>query len=126
MRIHVLAALMALGFFGLAGSSPAVAQTDDMSVKVPFPFVVGRTELPAGTYRMLVDFDQPDLVLIVGEDGRERAMVFTDWSDSPDLSNQASFEFAKTGGRYVLTAIRVPGESVREVVLPESQGAAPR
>jgi hypothetical protein len=125
MKKQLLGIVVVLGVLGFAGVRPALAQSDVVAIKVPFPFVVGHTTLPAGTYRMLADPSRPDLVLLTSEDGKAQAAVFTGRAEDVAGSDQASFQFRKVDGQYLLTAINIPGENAREIVLPEPQEPAP-
>src|SRR5512137_2977566 len=119
MKKQIVGMVAVLGVLGFAGVRPALAQSDEMSVKVPFPFLVGDRTLPAGNYRMVADIRHPDLVLLTSNDGKNDATLYTVFTDQPVGTRDASFEFKKIEGRYYLTVIDIPGDNTREVVLPE-------
>jgi hypothetical protein len=123
MKKQLLGMAVVLGVLGFAGARPALAQADEMSIKVPFSFVVGGKTMPAGTYRMVADTRHPDLVLLTSEDGKNDAALYTVYTDQSVSATQASFEFKKIEGKYYLSAIDIPGDNTREVALPEPEPA---
>jgi hypothetical protein len=123
MTKQLLGMVAVLGVLGFVGARPALAQSDAMAIKVPFPFVVGGATLPAGTYLMRADIRHPDLVLLTSKNGRNDAELYTVFTDQPASTNQASFEFKKIEGQYYLSAIDIPGDNTREVALPEPEPA---
>ena len=59
-------------------ASAVAAQADTLEVKVPFAFIVGSTQMPAGTYRLDRDSSQSSVLLIRGEHGNTaQAFVLT-------------------------------------------------
>ena len=59
-------------------ASAVAAQAETLEVKVPFAFMVGSTQMPAGTYRLERDASRPAVMLIRGEHGNNaQAFVLT-------------------------------------------------
>ena len=59
-------------------ASAVTAQAETLEVKVPFAFIVGSTQMPAGTYRLERDSSRPAVMLIRGEHGNNaQAFVLT-------------------------------------------------
>ncbi len=96
------------------------AQTVNAAVRinVPFDFVVGQKQMPAGKYTVRrVKSDAEQALVIQREDGRAAALVLTTTGDAGPRS--ASLAFRQVGERYFLAAVSMPGTaSVRE--LPKS------
>jgi hypothetical protein len=58
--------------------SAVAAQAETLEVKVPFAFIVGSTQMPAGTYRLERDSSSASVMLIRGEHGNTaQAFVLT-------------------------------------------------
>jgi hypothetical protein len=63
---------------GVLLASVVAAQAGTIEVKVPFAFVVGSTQMPAGTYRLERDSSRSSVMLIRGEHGNTaQAFVLT-------------------------------------------------
>ena len=59
-------------------SSAVAAQAQSLEVNVPFAFMVGSTQMPAGTYRVARESSTGSIVLIRGEHGtKAQAFVQT-------------------------------------------------
>ena len=59
-------------------ASAVAAQAETLEVKVPFAFMVGSTQMPAGTYRLERDSARASVMLIRGENGNTaQAFVLT-------------------------------------------------
>jgi hypothetical protein len=126
MRRQWFGVVVILGAIGFLGASPALAQVDQVSVKVPFSFMVGSVSLPAGAYRVAADGANPAVMMVANADGRGQAAVLTDWAAPFWAEGGAALVFKKIEGKYYLAAIRITGEDTREVVLPElPEPAAP-
>jgi hypothetical protein len=95
----------------LAGS----AQAGPVEVKVPFPFVVHGTTLPAGQYRVTND---GRLVLLQGEKGNTAAMfVLANPAGGRDPAGEKSvLIFKRDETQYRLTDIWEDGSQGLEIV----------
>jgi hypothetical protein len=68
----------AIVIVGVLLASVVAAQAGPIEVKVPFAFIVGSTQMPAGTYRLERDSSKSSVMLIRGEHGNTaQAFVLT-------------------------------------------------
>ena len=104
-----LAATLALAVAAGAQHLPAV------SVNVPFDFVAGGKQLPAGRYNVRrVRSDSETSLLIRSEDGREAAIILTNTGETNP--GAAAFVFRQHSESYFLAEVSMPGAaSVREL-----------
>ncbi len=86
---------------------------------VPFMFAAGSTVLPSGTYTVAPIGDDLQMLRIVSKDGHQYAVVPTLWGRgvNNDPMGRGRFVFSNYGGAEVLTALALPGEAARSVVL---------
>jgi hypothetical protein len=101
-RRIVLAALAAA--LVLAVSSPARAQlADTLKFQTPFPFMVGRTAMPAGTYTITPLPGDNSLLRL--SNGQSSVLVFTE-NDAPRRPPKIDeVTFTRKGDTYVLREI---------------------
>lgn len=87
-------------------------------LSVPFDFVAGEKQMPAGRYTVRrIKSDTESALLIRSVDGRSTAIVLTNTGEANP--RRASFGFRQRGDRYFLAAVSMPGTaSVR--VLPKT------
>jgi hypothetical protein len=104
-------------FAGLLACTLAMnAQSEVVTVHVPFAFEAGAKLLPAGDYR--VDRGEASNILVIhGASGSSSAFL-TMIVDSAAKANTASLVFARQGGTLVLSAIRLPGQESRVLLAP--------
>lgn len=104
-----LAATLALAFAANAQDLHAVV------IRVPFDFVAGGKQMPAGRYTVRrVKSDAETTLLIRGEDGRPSAVLLT-YTGGPQPT-AAALVFRQHGDRYFLAEVSIPGAaSVREL-----------
>jgi hypothetical protein len=101
----------------LVAASASVGHAQDRIVaNVPFAFIVGNAQLPAGNYVVTERFDDPTIVTIVSEDGRHVANTLTIAGGSGSQP-QASLVFEKFEGRYFLKRVTADAGNEREIVL---------
>ena len=97
-------------------ASAAVAQTGiAIVIEVPFDFVAGEKQMPAGRYTVRrVRSDAESALIIRKEDGRASAVVLTNArSGNP---RRASLGFRQHGDLYFLAEVSMPGTAtVREL-----------
>ena len=112
-RIIAIAFLLSSAFF--AGT--VNAQTKAFKAQVPFPFVVGNTTLPAGTYQIQRLLGQPGekdevgMIVIRGADQRVYEAVLTKlMQKTPEISAPSQLVFANRAGEHYLSEVRVQGE----------------
>jgi hypothetical protein len=113
MTVRFLRVVILLG--GLLACTLAMnAQSEVVTVHVPFSFEAGGKLLPAGDY--WVDRGaQSNMLLIHGTSGSSAFLTMV--VDSAAKANTPSLIFARQGGTLVLSAIRLPGQQSR-VLLP--------
>jgi hypothetical protein len=117
MTVRILRVMWLLGSL-LAFTVAVSAQSQVVTVHVPFAFEAGGKLLPAGDYR--VDkAEGPNLLLIRGGPGNSAAFL-TMAVESGAQTDGASLIFARQGARLVLSAIRSPGQEARVVLGPHA------
>jgi hypothetical protein len=92
----------------------ANAQSEVVTVHVPFSFTAGGRLLPAGEYR--VDREESSNILLMHGDSGHSAAFLTMAVDTYKPTENASLIFAHAGGALVLSAIRLPGQQSRMVI----------
>ncbi|HEX8557126.1 MAG TPA: hypothetical protein VF668_03435 [Pyrinomonadaceae bacterium] len=114
MKKQISRALLGLvAVLTLAGA--ASAQTSGgIKVHVPFDFVAGGKQLPAGEYDVRrVKADSESAIVIRGVAKGATAVILT--NAGGDRPAAAALDFRQRGGRYFLAAVSMPGAaSVRE------------
>jgi hypothetical protein len=117
-----------LGFFAvLMLAAAANAQTSrGLEVRIPFDFVAGQKQLPAGSYTVRrVRIDSETALLIRGEGKGAAAVVLTHRGDQNPSG--ASLTFRQHGERYFLAEVSIPGTaSVRELAKTGAERTAER
>ena len=98
----VAGAVLALG----QGAARA-ADFRDMTVNVPFPFMVNDKVMPAGRYLLQRDDQDRSLVLVEGERGnRVGAFVLTEQATGHDpKGDKPCLSFTRVGNKYELTNV---------------------
>ena len=100
-------------------AAPRVASafSDAAVVNVPFEFMVNRTVLPAGSYRITADVEDPTLIYIASMDGRHAAVAAA-VALAPNEVSKVEVEFKQSGGERYLWKIDVPGDDSLELAAP--------
>jgi hypothetical protein len=95
------------------------ARAGDGAVKVPFPFMVGNTELPAGSYVVKDLFSSSETMAIESADGRTCAYMLTipDEADRSEARAGEQVVFEKFDNHYFLSEVTSPDGTRRDVVL---------
>jgi len=104
-----------VGALLVAGSASVGRAEERIVAKVPFAFMVGTAQLPAGSY-VVKEWDDPRIVTIESEDGRHVAITLT-IAGSSESRPQASLVFEKFEGQYFLQRMTTADGSEREIVL---------
>ena len=115
MKKQISRALLGLAA-ALALAVAAHAQVlNAVVIRVPFDFVAGGKQLPAGSYTVRrVRSDAETALIIRSEDGRSSAVVLTNTGDGSPST--AALVFRQHGDRYFLAEVSMPGAaSVREL-----------
>jgi hypothetical protein len=102
-----------------AGAFAQVSHT--VLIRVPFDFVAGGKQMPAGGYTVRrIRSDGESALLIRGEDGRATAVVLTNTGDARPRS--AALVFRLRGDRHFLAEVSMPGAaSVRELPMSSAE-----
>lgn len=119
VRKQVLVALMVVGILALAGSVPAYAQGS--KVTVPFPFIVGETVLPAGSYLVTTVAERSDVLAIRSVDGKAMATALMQATATWSEKRHIVLSFQRYGGRFFLSEVNMPGSNGRALPLPKQQ-----
>jgi len=121
MRSLVRFVLVASGIAILAGVQPAEAQvTGPVEFTTTFPFSVGNATVPAGSYRITPDEDNPRFLQLTGQ----HTAMFFEVRDEQATRRPVRTEvvFARYGGGYVLKHVWIQGsESGAEAVTFEPE-----
>jgi hypothetical protein len=102
----------------LALGTAAVARADEkVAVHIPFSFIVGTTQLPAGDYVVTENFGDNDNVLAIeSTDGREAVYALSIAASAPRPSH-SELTFEKYENRYFLSKVSSEGGMAREIPL---------
>jgi hypothetical protein len=102
--VAVLAmAVIAIGLVGI----PAWAQK--AVVKIPFSFVAGDRDLPAGTYNIRPEMDTQNRLTIRNQDTGDSIMVPVITRLADKGAKELELVFDKTGEKSYLSEIYIPG-----------------
>ena len=101
---------LATGILTLAGVQSASAQVDyPLKFTTTFPFTVGYATVPAGTYTITQDDDNPQLLELTG--GRVSVFFQTNNADAKAPASKSEIVFKHYGNRYVLKDLWVAGST---------------
>ncbi len=99
------------------GAASTARADEEVVAKVPFAFIVGSTELPAGTYTIQGVVDDPGVVAITSRDGRHNAFTIVTPTVTQAPPQKAELVFSKVGDRYVLKEIVQSDGDEEEVMI---------
>ena len=95
-----------------------------MTAKVPFPFIVGHQQFPAGEYDVRTPDDAPEVVSIEGVNNRTSGFAFTLPSAGRDpIGDRPALVFVRHENEYRLSQIWASSTTGHE--LPAPSGARP-
>lgn len=96
------------GLLLLAGVQNARAQvTETVEFSTSFPFTVGYASVPAGSYTIKPDDDNPQILHLTGA---HTAVLFeTKFAEAREMATKTEVVFKRYGGGYVLKDIWVEG-----------------
>ncbi len=123
MKKMILAVLV-LGVVGFAAPRFASAQVSGPAlVKVPFDFIVGDKVLPAGSYRIAPDTQDPTLLFINSTNGKaSAAFAATGWTTNPSpMDPEAHVAFKNVDGHMFLWRVAIAGSDTREIALTKAE-----
>jgi hypothetical protein len=100
----------------IAGAMLALAGVQNASAQIPYPvefttsfaFTVGAATVPAGSYTIRPDDDNPEMLLLSG--ARTSVFFQTDNKDARETPSKTEVVFNRYGDKYVLKDIWVEGE----------------
>lgn len=85
------------------------AQRPKVAVQIPFSFTAGGSELPAGSYRISTDPNNPSVLRIRNEAGDKSALCTIITRLSASESKKAQVVFDKVGEKRILSEVYLPG-----------------
>jgi hypothetical protein len=110
MRSLVRSIGIAGGVLLLAGVQNASAQiVYPVEFTTAFPFTVGYATVPAGSYTIKQDDDNPEMLLLTG--GRTSVFFQTVGKEAREAPSKTEVVFNRYGDKYVLKDIWVEGET---------------
>jgi len=110
MRSLVRSIGIALGVLIFAGVQNASAQIiDPVEFTTSFPFTVGNTTVPAGSYTIRPDDDNPQIFELMGKDAS--ALFQVQGADVRAIPSKTEVVFSRYGNTYVLKSIWVEGST---------------
>ena len=120
MKKQISSALLGLALTLTVVVAASARSARAVRVQIPFDFVAGERQMPAGLYSVRrVNSGTDSTLLIRSEDGAASVVVMTNTGGAP--APRASLGFRQYGERYFLAEVSVPGASaVREV--PKAAG----
>jgi len=94
----------------LAGVQNASAQiTNSIDFTTSFPFTVGNTAVPAGSYTITPDFDNPSILQLSG--GHTAVLFETNAAQAKETPSKTEVVFKRYGNGYVLKDVWLEGDS---------------
>ncbi|MFB3904191.1 MAG: hypothetical protein ACE15E_12115 [Acidobacteriota bacterium] len=108
----VILTVMTVTAFGQLGQT--------ILASIPFPFVVQRTQLPAGNYSFERDQSNPAVLAIRSQDGATSMLVVTESAQAVKAPNQANLVFDKVDGKYFLSELWTVGTDLGRQI-PEAR-----
>jgi len=100
-------ALAVLTFAGVQNASAQIIDTVDFTTS--FSFTVGNTTLPAGSYSIRPDDDDPRILELRGKN--TSALFQVDLVEGPKIADKTEVVFSRHGNSYVLKNIWVVGSN---------------
>jgi hypothetical protein len=90
---------------GVQNASAQIADTVEFTTS--FPFTVGYATVPAGSYTIRPDDDNPDILLLTGP--QASVMFQTTSARAPQAQSKTEVVFKRYGNKYVLKDVWVEG-----------------
>jgi hypothetical protein len=115
MKKQISRALLGLAAAFVMAFAANAQVLNSVVIRVPFDFVAGEKQMPAGRYTVRrIKSDAESALLIRSEDGRSTAVVLTNTGEKSPRS--AALVFRQHGDRRFLAEVSMPGTaSVREL-----------
>ena len=111
---NLLLVPVALAWMSSAIASPQITERITFSTK--FPFTVGNTTFPAGTYS-IKPTEESEVMEITSADGKNSALFETMMTELPNPASKGEVLFKKYGDSYVLSAIYEAGTKIGAMTL---------
>lgn len=108
MKKQIYISLITLTLFAAMAIAPVYAQFQEpITVNIPFSFVVGDKQMPAGeyTFKSLVNGSLHSKMLIRSKDGRNVAIVGTILVESKAAHKDAGLTFNRYGDQHFLSQV---------------------
>jgi hypothetical protein len=108
-------------FVLLAGVHQASAQvTGSIEFTTTFPFSVGYGNVPAGTYTIRPDDDDPSILMLAG--GRVGVLFLTESVEAREMPAKSEIVFKRYGDGYVLKDVWMQGSNTgAEAIVAEAE-----
>jgi hypothetical protein len=121
MKAFVRSIGIAAGLLLFAGVQQAGAQVSGaVEFTTTFPFAVGYANVPAGTYTIRPDDDDPAILLLTGN--RIGVLFLTENVDARQMPEKSEIVFKRFGDGYVLKDVWMAGSSTgAEAVAAEAE-----
>jgi len=117
MRSFVRSIAIASGVLLLAGVQSASAQIiGPVEFTTSFPFTVGNTAVPAGSYTIRPDDDNPQILELTGKNASVLFQI--DPAQAPKTPSRTELVFSRYGNSYVLKNVWVEGSDSGAETLP--------
>jgi hypothetical protein len=112
--------LIVMGVLSILSVVPLTAQVGNgVEFKAPFPFYVGNTKMPAGSYMLTEPSDLDFHVIVVrSSDGRIRAATGVEGTQSLQAQRQTAVIFEEFGNNLYLDRVLLEGDTSGVMVLP--------
>jgi len=117
MRSPVRSIVVVLGVLSFAGARNASAQIiDNVDFTTSFAFTVGNSTMPAGSYTIRPDDDNPQVLIL---QGKNAATIFPiDPATAPETPSKTEVVFSRYGNTYVLKNIWIEGMDAGAETIP--------
>ena len=123
MKRLIRSIVVAGGFAALVGVTPASAQIfQEVTFTTSFPFTVGQTTLPAGSYTVRPAYEGDGSVLEI--QGRDHSATFVGQNAGKPRVNpdESAVVFDRTGDHYVLAEIWDGSDREGADLIPHHKG----
>jgi hypothetical protein len=109
-----------IGLISLLSVLPLAAQIGNgVKFTAPFPFYVGNTKLPSGSYSLTQPEDLNfQVALVRSEDGLHSAIIDVNHTDYLEAPSQSEVIFNKYGGNLYLNRVMVEGLETGMAAVP--------
>jgi len=117
MRSLVRSIVVVVGVLGLAGARNASAQIiDNVDFTTSFAFTVGNSTMPAGSYTIRPDDDNPQVLLLQGKNAA--ALFQVEPAAALQTPSKTEVVFSRYGKSYVLKNIWIEGSDTGAETIP--------